>query len=97
MRRGPGSNEPSPVRRGLDRLLQDLLPHEEGDLGGVPVAHLAGDLTLTEAHDRTVIATRQFARRQLAWWKDDPRITWVDHDAPDRVERALGAVRAAVQ
>ena len=58
------------------------------------IAHLAGDLTLEEARDRTVIATRQFARRQLAWWKDDPRITWVDHDAPDRVDRALAAVRS---
>jgi tRNA dimethylallyltransferase len=41
-----------------------------------------------------VIATRQFARRQLAWWKDDPRITWIDHDAPDRVEQALAAAAA---
>ena len=55
-------------------------------------AHLAGDLTLDEARERTVIATRQFARRQMAWWKDDPRITWVDHDAPDRVEQALSVI-----
>ena len=55
------------------------------------IAHLAGDLTLDEARERTVIATRQFARRQLAWWKDDPRITWIEHDAPDRVEQALAA------
>ncbi|WP_220793580.1 tRNA (adenosine(37)-N6)-dimethylallyltransferase MiaA [Nocardioides stalactiti] len=56
------------------------------------VAHLAGDLTLAEAQERTVIATRQFARRQMAWWKDDPRITWVDFDDPDRVEQALSAI-----
>ncbi|UMG93609.1 tRNA (adenosine(37)-N6)-dimethylallyltransferase MiaA [Nocardioides sp. TF02-7] len=56
------------------------------------VAHLAGELTLEEARDRTVVATRQFARRQLAWWRNDPRIHWVDHDDPDRVERALAVV-----
>ncbi|WP_137293827.1 tRNA (adenosine(37)-N6)-dimethylallyltransferase MiaA [Nocardioides dongxiaopingii] len=57
-------------------------------------AHLAGELTLAEARERTVIATRQFARRQLSWWRKDPRIVWVPHDADDRVERALAAVRA---
>jgi tRNA dimethylallyltransferase len=56
------------------------------------ISHLAGELTLDEARERTVIATRQFARRQLSWWKDDPRITWIDHDAPDRVGRALAAI-----
>ena len=57
------------------------------------IAHLAGDLTLDEARERTVIATRRFARRQLAWWRKDPRITWIEHDAPDRVEQALAAIR----
>ncbi|MBS43017.1 MAG: tRNA (adenosine(37)-N6)-dimethylallyltransferase MiaA [Nocardioides sp.] len=57
-------------------------------------AHLAGDLTLEEARERTVVATRRFARRQLSWWRRDPRITWVPYDAADRVERALDAVRA---
>ena len=56
-------------------------------------AHLAGDLTLEQAKERTVVATRRFARRQLAWWRNDPRITWVDHDDPNRVDRAVAAVR----
>lgn len=56
------------------------------------MAHLAGELTLHEARERTVIATRRFARRQLAWWRNDPRITWVRHDDPDRVEHALAAI-----
>jgi tRNA dimethylallyltransferase len=55
-------------------------------------AHLSGDLTLEEAQERTVIATRQFARRQLAWWRKDPRIHWLDHDDPDLVDRALAVV-----
>jgi len=60
------------------------------------IAHLAGELTLDEARERTVIATRQFARRQLSWWRDDPRITWIDHDAPDRVDHALASVRSSL-
>ncbi len=58
------------------------------------MAHLAGDLTLDEARERTVIATRKFARRQMAWWRNDPRITWVEWDDPERVDRAVEAVEA---
>ncbi|MGZ4456592.1 MAG: tRNA (adenosine(37)-N6)-dimethylallyltransferase MiaA [Nocardioides sp.] len=57
-------------------------------------AHLAGELTLAEARERTVVATRRFARRQDSWFRKDPRIVWVGFDAPDRVERALAAVRS---
>ena len=55
-------------------------------------ALLAGELTLAQARERTVFATRRFARRQMGWLTKDPRIVWVPHDAPDRVERALRAV-----
>lgn len=56
-------------------------------------AHLAGELSEEEARERTVIATRRFARRQDSWFRKDPRIVWVRFDDPDRVERALDAVR----
>ncbi|MGZ5401494.1 MAG: tRNA (adenosine(37)-N6)-dimethylallyltransferase MiaA [Nocardioides sp.] len=55
-------------------------------------AYLAGGLSLDEARERTVIATRRFARRQDGWFRKDPRITWVAHDDPDRVERAARTV-----
>ncbi len=57
-------------------------------------AYLAGELTEAEARERTVVATRRFARRQEKWWRKDPRITWVGAQDPDRVEQALSAVRA---
>lgn len=53
---------------------------------------LAGDRTLAEAKEQTTAATRRFARRQDSWFRKDPRIVWVHHDDPDRVERALSAV-----
>ena len=40
-------------------------------------AYLRGELTLDEAVERTVTATRRFARRQDAWFRKDPRIVWV--------------------
>ena len=59
-------------------------------------AHLAGELSLDEARERTVIATRRFARRQDAWFRKDPRITWVRFDDPDRLARAMSAVAAVM-
>ena len=56
-------------------------------------AYLSGELTLDEARERTVTATRRFARRQDSWFRKDPRIAWVRYDDPDRVDRALAVVR----
>ena len=56
------------------------------------LAFLDGDLSEGEAKERTVTATRRFARRQDSWFRKDPRITWVGYDDPDRVPEALGIV-----
>lgn len=45
------------------------------------LAHLAGDCTLEEAVTAAVSRTRQFARRQRAWFRRDPRITWLGTSA----------------
>jgi tRNA dimethylallyltransferase len=58
-------------------------------------AYLAGECSEAEARERTVVRTRRFARRQEQWYRRDPRITWVRHDDPARVEQALRAVRTA--
>lgn len=51
-----------------------------------------GSLTLAEAIEDTIVATRKFARRQLTWFRADPRIHWLDWTAPDLVEQALRRV-----
>lgn len=53
------------------------------------LAHLRGELTLEEARQRTVFATRRFARKQDGWFRKDERVRWVRFDAPDRVVRAV--------
>jgi tRNA dimethylallyltransferase len=42
--------------------------------------HLEGTLALDEAMERTVKRTKQLARRQMAWFRRDPRIRWFDAD-----------------
>lgn len=52
-----------------------------------------GGFTVEEAVEDTVVATRQFARRQLTWFRADPRITWLDWDAPDLAAQAAKLAR----
>jgi tRNA dimethylallyltransferase len=40
--------------------------------------HLDGRLTLEDAVETTVKRTRNLARRQMAWFRRDPRIEWFD-------------------
>lgn len=55
--------------------------------------HLAGELELDEAVALTVRRTRELARRQLAWFRRDPRIRWFDVDE----DGAAGAVDAMLE
>ena len=82
------------------RLLEDGLA--EGRTAGRAIgyrevtAYLAGELTLDEARERTVTATRRFSRRQDSWFRKDPRVVWLRYDDPDLAERAVSAVRATL-
>jgi tRNA dimethylallyltransferase len=57
------------------------------------IALLRGELSETEARERTAQATRRFARRQDSWFRKDPRITWLPWDAPDLVGQALQVIQ----
>jgi tRNA dimethylallyltransferase len=54
---------------------------------------LDGSATVPEAAEETIIATRQFARRQLTWFRADPRISWLDWQDPELVTKALDLCR----
>jgi tRNA dimethylallyltransferase len=51
---------------------------------------LSGEWSEEQARAETVRATRRFARRQESWFRRDPRIRWIDYDAP--VGRALDTI-----
>ena len=55
------------------------------------LAMLAGEMTEDEAIEATITGHRRFARRQDRMFRKDPRVTWLPHDAPDLVDRALAS------
>ncbi|MEG4585050.1 tRNA (adenosine(37)-N6)-dimethylallyltransferase MiaA [Microcoleus sp. MOSTC5] len=48
--------------------------------------YLAGDITLNEAKELTILHTRQFAKRQRTWFRAYPEIEWFDVSRPDLLE-----------
>ncbi len=61
------------------------------------LAFLAGEIGEDEARELTITATRRFARRQDSWFRKDPRIVWLAHDAPDLVDQVVDRLGSAIQ
>ena len=57
--------------RGLSRTAAQALGYRE------LLGHVRGERTLEDAVDEAIRRTRQFARRQRAWFRRDPRIEWL--------------------
>ncbi|MDJ0313734.1 tRNA (adenosine(37)-N6)-dimethylallyltransferase MiaA [Arthrobacter sp. H35-D1] len=51
-----------------------------------------GTSTVARATEETIVATRQFARRQLTWFRADPRVQWLDWAQPDLFDAAAALV-----
>jgi tRNA dimethylallyltransferase len=49
--------------------------------------YLTGDLSLNDAIALIVTHTRQFAKRQRTWFRNDPEINWFDNSSPDLIEQ----------
>lgn len=68
---------------------------------GEAARHLAGEWSLEEAIETTARRTRQYAKRQLTWFRRDPRIMWISAGErpasdPAIVSRADSVLRAAL-
>jgi tRNA dimethylallyltransferase len=57
------------------------------------VEHIRGERSLAKTVDLVKIRTRQYAKRQMTWFRRQPRVTWLevkDHEPAERiVERIL--------
>lgn len=55
--------------------------------------YLAGDISLEEAKDLTVLHTRQFAKRQRTWFRAYPQIEWFDAENPNLLDQVWQRVQ----
>lgn len=59
------------------------------------IAHLDTEMTLDQAQERIAISTRQFAKRQMTWFKKDSNIKWFNfQDTDSAVEYAKSAINS---
>ena len=89
------------VARGLVAETQAALdagvPESASVLTGIgyaeAMAHIRGKLTLDELPQAMARSNRRYARRQLRWWRRDPRVTWFEIE-PDPLPAILNLVRS---
>jgi tRNA dimethylallyltransferase len=89
------------VRRLLDAGYDPDLRPMSGHGYREAAAHLAGRSTLDEAIALTARRTRQYARRQLTWFRRDTRIMWLSAGVgsaadPAFVDQADRLIRSAI-
>ncbi len=58
-------------------------------------AVLKNEMTLEEAKQKTVIRTRQFAKRQMTWFRNQLNVEWIDVAEFPSVEKLAAAVSSA--
>ena len=85
------------VRGLLDAGYHASLPPMTGHGYGEAARYLAGEWSLEEAIEVTARRTRQYAKRQLSWFRRDPRVVWLPAgdgpgDAPAVMTAAVGAM-----
>jgi tRNA dimethylallyltransferase len=73
---------------GTDLSLLDTLGYREMK------QYLAGEISLAQAKELTVLHTRQFAKRQRTWFRAYPQIEWFDADHPDLLEQVWQRIQA---
>lgn len=90
------------VRSGLQDEVQALIPEglRDGRTAQKALGYqqflrvIDGESTPAQAAQETIVATRQFARRQLTWFRADPRVQWLDWSQPDLASAAAALVSA---
>ncbi len=55
-------------------------------------AYIAGEINLEEAVERTIISTRQFAKRQITWFKAEERMIWLESSGDNACEEWISAI-----
>lgn len=61
------------------------------------LASIDGRLTEEEAIAETILLTQRYARRQMSWFRRDPRIHWFDYQSEDLVKEVMQFVTSSLQ
>lgn len=83
------------TRAALDSGVPETAPVLTGIGYAEALAHISGELTLDELPQAMAQANRRYARRQLRWWRRDPRVRWFDIE-PDPLPGILNYLKETI-
>lgn len=83
------------VRALADRGLRDAKTASRAVGYAEVLAFLDGHWSREAARDAVVTNTRRLARRQLKWFRRDPRVTWLDARSEDLIDQAAAVISVA--
>ena len=84
------------VQQLLDRGLKPTVPAFQAIGYRQLAAHIQGDLSLEQATEDIVRATRRFAKRQMTWFRGLANVCWLsESDALGRLHEMLEIVEQA--
>ena len=73
---------------------EDILPPSVTEAVGYRdiIGYLHGEIDLKTARERIIISTRQFAKRQLTWFRADDRIRWLEETGSGAVNKWVSII-----
>jgi tRNA dimethylallyltransferase len=61
------------------------------------LASIDGRITEEEAIAETILLTQRYARRQMSWFRRDPRINWFDYQSSNLLDEVMSLVTSSLQ
>lgn len=70
------------VRGLIDKGIRDSKTASQAIGYAQALASIDGKISEEEAIEETILLTQRYARRQMSWFRRDPRINWFDYQSP---------------
>jgi len=85
------------VRGLIDKGIKDSKTASQAIGYAQALASIDGRLSEEEAIDETILLTQRYARRQMSWFRRDPRINWFDYQSPTLQSEVMKLVYSSLQ
>jgi tRNA dimethylallyltransferase len=85
------------VRGLIDKGIRDSKTASQAIGYAQALASIDGRLSEEEAIDETILLTQRYARRQMSWFRRDPRINWFDYQSPTLQSDVMKLVYSSLQ
>ncbi len=85
------------VRGLIDEGIRDSKTASQAIGYAQALASIDGRISEEEAIDETILLTQRYSRRQMSWFRRDPRINWFDYQSPTLQSDVMKLVFSSLQ